>query len=148
MFTLQSVQSEAPVLSSDIFIIHGVIVRASSLITPFIIAIVLAFVLAIKYIESNINLITIYSCKLAHYQHNNAVFELPGGWGLNPPTSACRPPYLWSKFDPGGVEFQPPHLRFAEVGMLLDSHFLLMQFLKYLQFDDLNVTTILIHIED
>src|SRR6218665_2355222 len=71
-----------------------------------------------------------------------------GVGGLNPPTSSCRPPYLWSKFDPGGVEFQPPHLIFAEVGMLLPSHFLLMQFLKYLQCDDLNVTTILIHIED
>src|SRR6218665_2993909 len=77
------------------------------------------------------------------------VFELPGGLGgLNPPTSSCRLPYLWSKFDPGGVEFQPPHLSFAEVGMLFPSHFLLMQFLKYLQCDDLNVTTILIHIED
>src|SRR6218665_2032234 len=78
-----------------------------------------------------------------------AVFELPGGLGgLNPPTSSCRPPYLWSKFDPGGVEFQPPHLSFSEVDMLLDSHFHPMQFLKYLQCDDLNVTTILIHIED
>jgi len=32
--------------------------------------------------------------------------------------------------------------------MLLDSNVLLMQFLKYLQSDDLNVTTIFIHIED
>ena len=45
-----------------------------------------------------------------------------------------------------GVEFQPPYLSFAEVGVLLDSHFLLMQFLKYLQRDDLNVTIILIFI--
>src|SRR6218665_2229041 len=107
MFTLQSVQSEAPVLSSDIFIIHGVIVRASSLITPFIIAIVLAFVLAIKYIESNINLITIYSCKLAHYQHNNAVFELPGGWGLNPLPQLADPLPL-VKIRPRGSSFKPP----------------------------------------
>src|SRR6218665_2418227 len=79
----------------------------------------------------------------------HSVFELPGGLGgLNPPTSSCPPPYLWSKFDTGGVEFQPPHLSFAEVGMLFHSHFLLMQFLKYLQCGDLNVTTILIHIED
>jgi len=48
-----------------------------------------------------------------------------------------------------GVEFQlTPHLGFAEVGMLLDSHFLRMQFLKYLQREDLNVTNILIQIED
>src|SRR6218665_1869375 len=77
----------------------------------------------------------------------STVFELPGGLGgLNPPTSPCRPPYLWSKFDPGGVEFQPPpHLSFAEVGMLLNSHFLLMQFLKYLGLyhDDL----ILLHLD-
>src|SRR6218665_2514046 len=33
--------------------------------------------------------------------------------GFNP-TSSCRPPYFWSKFDPGGVEFQPPHLSFSE----------------------------------
>src|SRR6218665_2331105 len=75
-----------------------------------------------------------------------SVFELPGGLGgLNPPTSPCRPPYLWSKFDPGGVEFQPPHPTFAEVGMLLDSHFLLTQFLKYLgmHHDDL----ILLHVD-
>src|SRR6218665_2087955 len=49
---------------------------------------------------------------------------------------------------PGGGRVSTPHLSFAEVGMLLYSHFLLMQFLKYLQRDDLNVTTILIHIED
>src|SRR6218665_430420 len=66
-----------------------------------------------------------------------------GVGGVEPPTSPCRPPYLWSKFAPGGVEFQPPHLRFAGVGMLLDSHFLVMQFLKYLglHHDDLNVIT-------
>jgi len=45
-----------------------------------------------------------------------------------------------------GSSFSPPHLSFAEVGMLLDSHFLVMQFLKYLQLDDLNVTSILIPI--
>ena len=78
----------------------------------------------------------------------NSVRIAEGLGGLNPPTSSYRPPYLWSKFDPGGVEFQPPHLSFAEVGTLLPSHFLLMQFLKYLQCDDLKVTTILIHIED
>src|SRR6218665_3172069 len=75
--------------------------------------------------------------------------QIAGGvGGLNPPTSSCRPPYLWSKFDPGGSSFNAPHLSLSEVGMLLDSHFLTMQFLKYLQCDDLNVTTILIHIED
>jgi len=57
-------------------------------------------------------------------------------------------PLLLVKIGLRGVEFQPPHLGFAEVGMLFDSHFLLMQFLKYLQREDLNVTTILIHIED
>jgi len=74
----------------------------------------------------------------------NISVRIAGGvGGVEPPTSPCRPPYLWSKFDPGGVEFQPPHLSFAEVGMLLDSHFLLTQFLKYLgvHHDDLNVTT-------
>jgi len=36
------------------------------------------------------------------------------------------------------IEFQPAYLSFAEVGMQLDLHFLLiMQFLKYLQSDDL-----------
>src|SRR6218665_749098 len=86
---------------------------------------------------------------LRFIDHLQPVCELPGVLGgLNPPTSSCRPPYLWSKFDPGGVEFQPPHLSFAEIGMLFPSHFHLMQFLKYLQCDDLNVTTILIHIEN
>src|SRR6218665_3865219 len=48
-------------------------------------------------------------CAWTHTRiHIQTVFELPGGWGVEPPTSPCRPPYLWSKFDPGGVEFQPP----------------------------------------
>src|SRR6218665_171214 len=81
-------------------------------------------------------------------RYGKPVFELPGGLGVEPPYLILPNPYLWSKFDPGEVEFQPPHLSFAEVGILLDSHFLLMQFLKYLQHDDLNVTTILIYIED
>ena len=70
------------------------------------------------------------------------VFELPGGCGLNPPTSPCRPPTSGHSSTPRGSSFNP-HLSFAEVGMLLDSHFLLMQFLKYLgiHHDDLNVTT-------
>src|ERR1700759_3634386 len=36
----------------------------------------------------------------------------------------------------------------CEVGMLMDSLFYLMQFSKYLQSDDLNVTSILIHTDD
>ena len=78
---------------------------------------------------------------------SDSVFELPGVGGLNPPTSSCRPPTSGQNSTPGG-RVSTPHLSFAEVGMLLDSHFLLMQFLKYLQRDDLNATTILIHIED
>src|SRR6218665_816288 len=64
-----------------------------------------------------------------------------GVWGVEPPTSPCRPPTSGQNLTLG-VEFQPPP-KFAEVGMLLDSHFLLMQFLKYLglHHDDLNATT-------
>ena len=72
----------------------------------------------------------------AFYQWSNC-----RGVGVELPYLTLPTPYLWSKFDPGGVEFQSPHLSFAEVGMLLDLQFLLMQFLKYLQRDDLNVTT-------
>src|SRR6218665_589696 len=78
----------------------------------------------------------------------NAVVEpgvrLGGGGGGPPPLPhLADPPTSGQNSTPGGVEFQPPHLSFAEVGMLLDSHFLLMQFLKYLglHHDDLNVTT-------
>src|SRR6218665_3173552 len=72
-----------------------------------------------------------------------------GVGGVEPPYLILPTPLPLVKIRPrGGVEFQPPHLSFAEVGMLFPSHFLLMQFLKYLQCDDLNVTTILIHIED
>ena len=67
-----------------------------------------------------------------------------GGWS---PHLILPTPYLWSKFDPGGSSFNP-HLSFADAGMLLDSHFFLMQFLKYPPRDDLNVNTILVHIED
>ena len=74
------------------------------------------------------------------------MLELPGGWGLNPLPHLADPLPL-VKVRPWGGRVSTPHLSFAEVGMLLDSHFLLMQFLKYLQHDDLNVTTILIHIE-
>src|SRR6218665_3017654 len=77
------------------------------------------------------------------------VFELPGGWGVEPPYLILPTPLPLVKIRPRGVEFQPPHLSFAEVGMLLHSHFLLMQSLKSLQCADLNVfSTILIHIED
>jgi len=64
-------------------------------------------------------------------------------WGVEPPYLTWPTPLPLVKIRPWGVEFQPPHLSFAEVGMLLDSHFLLMQFLKYLglHHDDLNVTT-------
>src|SRR6218665_1519886 len=78
----------------------------------------------------------------------STVFELPRGLGVEPSTSSCRPRIPLVKIRPRGSSLNPPHLSFAKVGMLLDSHFLLMQFLKYLQCDDLNVTTILIHIED
>src|SRR6218665_3807449 len=79
---------------------------------------------------------------------SRSVFELPGGLGgLNPLPHLADPPTSRQISTPGG-RVSTPHLRFAEVGMLFLSHFLLMQFLKYLQCDDLNVTTILIHIED
>ena len=65
-----------------------------------------------------------------------------GVGGLNPLPHLVDPLPL-VKIRPRGVEFRPPHLSFAEVGMLLDSHFLLMQFLKYLglHHNGLNVTT-------
>ena len=76
-----------------------------------------------------------------------AVFELPGGWGVESPYLILPTPLPLEKIRPRGGRVSTPHLSFAEVGMLLDSHFLLMQFLKYLRCDDLNVT-ILIHFED
>ena len=79
----------------------------------------------------------------------SASVRIAGGVGGGEPPYLIMPtPLPLVKIRPRGVEFQPPHLSFSEVGMLLDSHFLPMQFLKYLQCDDLNVTTILIHIED
>ena len=81
--------------------------------------------------------------------HTISSVRIAGGvGGLNPLPHLADPPTSGKNSTPGGVEFQPLHLSFAEVGTLLPSHFLLMQFLKYLQCDDLNVTTILIHIED
>src|SRR6218665_3400726 len=70
--------------------------------------------------------------------------RIAGGFGvLNPSTSPCRPPTSGQNSTPGGRISTPLHLTFAAVGMLLDSHFILMQFLKYviLHHDDLNVTT-------
>src|SRR6218665_2649028 len=89
-----------------------------------------------------------FCCVSSVLIHRSSV-RIAGGLGLNPPYLILPTPYLWSKFDPGG-SVSTPHLRFAEVSrpMLLDSHFLLMQFLKYLQLEKLNVTTILIRIED
>src|SRR6218665_212249 len=69
-----------------------------------------------------------------YYQCSNC----RGFGGLNPLPHFADPPPL-VKIRPGEVEFQPPHLSFDEVGTLLDSHFLLMQFFKYLQRDDWNV---------
>ena len=51
------------------------------------------------------------------------------GLGDWTPTSLCRPPNSGQNSTPGGW-VSTPHLNFAEVGMLLDPHFLLMQFLK------------------
>ena len=76
------------------------------------------------------------------------MFELPRGWGVEPPIPHLADPLPLVKTRPQGGRVSTPYLSFAEVGMLLDSCFLLMQFLKYLQRDDLNVTTILIHIEE
>src|SRR6218665_2397649 len=57
--------------------------------------------------------------------------RIAGGLGVQPPTSSCQPPTSGQNSTPGG-RVSTPHLGFAEVGMLLDSHFLLiMQFLKY-----------------
>src|SRR6218665_1692152 len=70
-----------------------------------------------------------------------------GVGGLTPLPHLADPPTSGQNSTPGG-RVSTLHLSFSEVGMLLDSHFLPMQFLKYLQCDDLNVTTILIHIED
>src|SRR6218665_3194933 len=95
--------------------------------------------------EADLRLLKSISANPYHVLRHSV--RIAGGLGVEPPYLILPTPYLWSKFDPG-VEFQPPHLSFAEVGTLLPSHFLLMQFLKYLQCDDLNVTTILIHIED
>src|SRR6218665_633049 len=40
-------------------------------------------------------------------KYTAAVLELTGVGGCIP-SSPCRPPYLWSKFDPGGSSFNPP----------------------------------------
>ena len=67
--------------------------------------------------------------------------RITGGLRVEPPPHLADPlPMVKNRLR--GANFSP-HLSFAEVGMLLDSHFLLMQFLKYLKRDDLNVTTIL-----
>ena len=72
-----------------------------------------------------------------------SVFELKGSWGVEPPYLTLPTPLPLVKIQPRGGRVSTPHLSFAEVGMLLDPHFLLMQFLKYLglHHDDLNVTT-------
>src|SRR6218665_315016 len=84
-----------------------------------------------------------------HFSDINVLLHLvqcsncQGVGGLNPLPHLADPPISGQNSTPGG-RVSTPHLSFAEVGMLLDSHFLLiMQFLKYLglHHDDLNVTT-------
>src|SRR6218665_1280828 len=79
---------------------------------------------------------------LTHIQCSNCR-GVGGGWTPLPHLS--DPPSSGQNSTPGGSSFNPPHLSFAEVGMLLNSHFLLMQFLKYLglHHDDL----ILLHLD-
>src|SRR6218665_4117059 len=64
-----------------------------------------------------------------------------GFGGVEPPYLTLPTSLPLVKIRPGGSSFNP-HLSFAEVGMLRDSHFLIMQFLKYLGMhrDDLSVT--------
>ena len=78
----------------------------------------------------------------------DSVYSVRIAGGVEPPYLILPTPLPLVKIRPRGGRVSTPHLSFAEVGMLFPSHFLLMQFLKYLQCDDLNVTTILIHIED
>src|SRR6218665_2619278 len=52
-----------------------------------------------------------------------------GVGGVEPLPHIAEPPTSGQNSTPG-VEFQPPHLSFAEVGILLDSHFLLNAVLK------------------
>src|SRR6218665_1746639 len=85
--------------------------------------------------EADLRLLKSISANPYHVGLLRHSVRIAGGLGVEPPTS-------------GRGRISTPHLSFAEVGTLLPSHFLLMQFLKYLQCDDLNVTTILIHIED
>jgi len=59
--------------------------------------------------------------------------------GLNPLPHLADPPTSGQNSTPGDRVYTSPS-KFCEVGMLIDSHFLLMQFLKYLQRNDLNVT--------
>src|SRR6218665_1169387 len=64
-----------------------------------------------------------------------AVFELPGGvGGVEPPYLILPTPLPLVKIRPRGGRVSTPHLSFAKVAILLDSHFLLMQFLKCLLF--------------
>ena len=58
---------------------------------------------------------------------HTTVFELPGVGGLNPLPHLADPLPL-VKIRPRGSRVSTPHLSFAEVGMLLDLHFRLMQF--------------------
>src|SRR6218665_1357776 len=82
-----------------------------------------------------IDSVGVYTTK--HYRQPHTVYTVYNqcsncrGVGGSTPTSSCRPPTSGQNSTPGG-RVSTPHLGFAEVGMLLDSHFLLiMQFLKY-----------------
>ena len=72
--------------------------------------------------------------------HRLTSVRIAGVGRVEPPPHLVDPLPL-SKIRPRGSSFNPPN-SFAEVGILIDLQFLLMQFLKYQQ----NVTTILIHI--
>ena len=77
------------------------------------------------------------------------MFELPGDWGVEPLPHLADPLPLIKIRPREEGRVSTPHLSFAEVGMLFYAHkFHLMQFLKYLQRDDLNFTAILIHTEE
>src|SRR6218665_180321 len=82
-----------------------------------------------------IDSVGVYTTK--HYRQPHTVYTVYNqcsncrGLGVQPPPHLADPlPQV--KIRPRGVGFQPTHLGFAEVGMLLDSQLILIrQFLKY-----------------
>src|SRR6218665_2417805 len=101
-----------PLLLSSLFLLYYVLMTCFCVCMC--VVCVLMYVCIYAYVCMHVCLGGMLPCSwlfgfLSIFVVRSVSVRIAGGlWGLTPPTSSCRPPYLWSKLDPGGRVSTPP----------------------------------------